>query len=869
MVGLVIVSHSAKLAEGVAEMARGMAGPDVRLAATGGLALPDRPLGTDAELILQAVEQVYSDDGVVVLMDLGSAVLSAEMALEQLAPERRKRVFLSDAPLVEGALAAAVQARLGNSVEQVLAEARAALAPKGVHLGPHLGPGLAPGGLAETTPNAQAELQPGAEHLAPGGAAHSPDEATQSGQRQIVLAVCNRLGLHARPAAQFAQTAGRFAGTKIQVVNLANQRGPANATSTIALAILEIRHGNTIQVTATGPQADAALAALANDNFGDEEQPATATAQPATAPQVAGGRVPPAPQAAADAGDTPFWQGLAASPGIALGPARLLRATVPDVPTHLATDPEAEWQKLVAALDATRKQIEATGQAVARRADAYAAAIFEAHRLFLDDEALLAPARRAIYADKLNAAAAWQRAVDSVAADYRALDDPYLRARAVDVTDVGRQVLVNLLGGERLAPDVGEPGILIAADLAPADTAHLDPQRVLGIAAAYGGPTSHSAILARTFGIPAVLGLGETVLTLAEGTPVLLDGDTGRVWPNPAPALRADYERRAAAARAAEATARGASSGTAITRDGRRVEVFANIGSSADARAAVEAGAEGVGLFRTEFLFLDRRTAPDEDEQFAAYRAAAEALGQRPLTIRTLDVGGDKPLPYVDMGQEANPFLGWRAIRLCLAQPDFFKVQLRAIVRAAAEFPIRVMFPMIAVLSEWRAARALLGEAMSELRQRGLAVPEKIETGIMVEIPAAALRAEPFAAEVDFFSIGTNDLTQYTLAAERGNSRVAGLSDALQPAVLELIRLTVEGAHRHGRWAGVCGELAGDPLAMPVLVGLGVDELSMNGPAIPRAKQIIRGLNYGAERARAPGILELDAAEDVRAALAN
>jgi phosphoenolpyruvate-protein phosphotransferase len=302
-----------------------------------------------------------------------------------------------------------------------------------------------------------------------------------------------------------------------------------------------------------------------------------------------------------------------------------------------------------------------------------------------------------------------------------------------------------------------------------------------------------------------------------------MDGGNGQVWPAPDPELTAEYSRRAEAARLAQAEAKAASAHPAVTRDGRRIEVAANIGSVADARAAGAAGAEGVGLFRTEFLFLDRQTAPDEEEQFNIYRTAAEALGGRPVIIRTLDVGGDKPLPYLDLGREANPFLGWRAIRMCLAQPEFFKVQLRAILRAAAHFPIKIMFPMIAILAEWRAARSLLAEARDEVERAGHPVPERIEIGIMVEIPAAALQAAHFAAEVDFFSIGTNDLTQYTLAAERGNPRVALLADAFQPAVLGLIDQVSEAAHAHGKWAGVCGEMAGDPMAVPLLVGLGLE----------------------------------------------
>lgn len=838
MIGLVIVSHSAKLAEGVVELARGMAGPEVPLAATGGLALPDHPLGTDAGLVLQAIEQVYSDDGVLVLMDLGSAVLSAEMALETLSPERRAHVRLCEAPLVEGAIAAAVQARLGSSLDQVIAEARGALASKIGHLGP-----------------SPSSFQP------------SPTQvgARQGTRVELRLTVPNRLGLHARPAARFVQTAGRFPEADIRVNNLTAGRGPVSAKSINAVTTLGVRQGHEIQITASGLEAEAALAALrvlAEDNFGDVEEsqiPSLKSQIP-----ISNLQSPAVVKASNLQPPTSGFHGLPVSPGIALGPARLFRAAVPDIPTHTIADPQTEWETLTVALEKTRTQIRATRDAVARRADAYAAAIFDAHLLFLDDEALREPARAAIFDEKLNAAAAWQRSVEKVAADYRALDDDYLRARAADVVDVGRQTLLNLLNSAA-APVLIEPGILLAADLSPADTASLDPKLVLGICTAYGGPTSHSAILARTLGIPAIAGLGEAIFDIADGTPLIMDGETGRVWPTPDPELTAEYTRRAEAARLAQAEAKAASTTPAVTRDGRRIEVAANIGSLADARAAVAAGAEGVGLFRTEFLFLDRRTAPDEDEQFNTYHAAAEALGGRSVIIRTLDVGGDKPLPYLDLGHEANPFLGWRAIRLCLAQPEFFKIQLRAIVRAAAHFPIKVMFPMIATLTEWRAARALLAEAHAEVKRDGHPVPDRIETGIMVEIPSAALRADQFAAEVDFFSIGTNDLTQYTLAAERGNPRVATLADAFQPAVLELIRQVVEAAHTHDKWTGVCGELAGDPLAVPLLVGLGVSELSMASPAIPRAKQLIRALDYESARTQAQSALKLETPDAVRA----
>jgi phosphocarrier protein FPr len=542
----------------------------------------------------------------------------------------------------------------------------------------------------------------------------------------------------------------------------------------------------------------------------------------------------------------------------------LFRPAPPTIPTHPTYDPRADWDAIMAAIDKTRAQIRAMRDAVAQRSSAYTASLFDAHLLILEDSSLLQPVCDAIFDDKLNAAAAWARATEKVADAYRALDDEYLSARAADVIDVQRQVLLNLLGEAMRTPVMHSRGILVAPDLTPADTARLDPTSVLGVCTAFGGPTSHSAILARSFGIPAVVGLGEAILDLHEDTQLIVDGAGGQVWIEPDADRLADYTQRIEGERMAREAARVAAAAPAVTRDGRRIEVAANIGSPRDASVAAREGAESVGLFRTEFLFLDRRDAPDEEEQYAVYRATAEALERRPLIVRTLDAGGDKPLPYLNLEHESNPFLGWRAIRLCLAQPEFFKTQLRAIVRVAAEFPAKVMFPMIATLDEWRAARSLLWEAGREVRARGLSAPDHIETGIMVEIPAAALRAEQFAAEVDFFSIGTNDLTQYTLAAERGNARVAALADALHPAVLQLIHNVVQAAHAQGKWVGVCGELAGDARATALLVGLGVDELSMSAPAIPSIKQIVRALDADAARRLAQAALARESAAEVR-----
>ncbi len=821
MVGLVIVSHSATLAEGVAELARGM-GAEVPIELAGGIDAPEPALGTDAARVLEAIERADKGDGVLVLMDLGSAVLSAEMALDLLPEERRERVVLSEAPLVEGAVAAAVTAKLGASLADVAAEARGALEAKVTHLG---------------------SGEPAAPVAALSG----------NGSRTITLTVRNPLGLHARPAARFVQTAAGF-DAEVTVTNVTAGRGPASGRSLNAIATLGVRQGHEIAVAASGPQAGdalAALEALAARDF-DEE---VAVQPPAPSP------------ASPQAGPPGALVGLPAAPGIALGAARHFQAPAPEIPSEPATDPGAEWEALQQALERVRSEIRATRDSVAARAGEYSAAIFDAHLLFLADDALLEPARRAIFEQRRNAAQAWHGAAETVAAEYRSLDDKYLEARAEDLAGVARQVVAELVGGEAPAAVV-EPGIVLAADLTPADTAALDRDLVRGVATAYGGPTSHSAILARSLGIPAAVGLGEQLLDVPEGAPLALDGDAGAVVVDPADELVRDYERRSAEHEAAARRARASAQQPARTRDGRRIEVVANVGSPEDVDAAVAGGAEGVGLLRTEFLFLERDSLPTEDEQYAAYADMAERLQGRPLILRTLDVGADKPLPYLPRRAEANPFLGVRGIRLGLAQPDLLETQLRAAVRAAALHPLKVMFPMVTTLAEYHQAVSVLAGAREQLGEQGEAAGP-MEVGIMVEVPAAALAAEAFAPEVDFFSIGTNDLVQYTMAAERGNDAVAGLADGLHPAVLRLIRGVAEAAEAHGKWVGVCGELGSDPLAVPVLVGLGVSELSVNPPAIPATKEAVRKVDAGAAGRLAREALRLSSAEDVRALVAG
>jgi multiphosphoryl transfer protein len=816
VVGIVVVSHSEALAEGVVRLAREMGGEELSIEAAGGMDEPGA-LGTDAERVRAAIERAVSDDGVLVLMDLGSALMSTEFAIEMLG-DAPGRVLMSEAPLVEGAVAAAVAARGGATLEEVAEEARGALAMKASQLGADAG--AAPGTPAAPAPPADAEA---------------------------ALPVRNAIGLHARPAARFVEVARSF-DAEVRVAK-AGDGEPVRATSLTNVVSLGARMGDTLLVSASGPQATEALEALralADEGFGD------GVAAPPSAPVA---EPPPAAATAPVAGDV--LTGVPASPGIAVGPARRLRGPAGPPPDRSADSPEQERARLDEAIAAAREAIAGDRETVAARAGAADAAIFEAHAVLLDDEALLDPAHAAI-ASGATAERAWHDAAEQVAARYRALDEPLLQERATDVLDVGRRVVSAIVGDGGSAPT--EPGIIVANELTPADTAGLDPSLVAGIATAHGAATAHAAILARALGLPAVVGVGDALTAVDEGTPLLLDGDAGTVQVDPPSELVRDAEQRRERARERRVAARQRAHETGATRDGTRIEVFANLGSAAEADGAVELGAEGVGLLRTEFLFLDRPELPHEDEQTQTLIDIARALDGRPLVVRTLDAGADKPLPALPMPPEANPFLGVRGIRLALQRREVLSTQLRAILRAAAEHPIKAMLPMVATLDEIRAARAVLDEARA---QTGIGAP--LELGIMVEVPAAALTAAKLAPHVDFFSLGTNDLTQYTMAAERGDERLAGLLAGPQPAVLRLVRATVEAATAHGRWVGVCGELAGDPAAAVLLAGLGVTELSMAPALIPEAKAALRAVDLPAAREAGNAALDAEDADAARA----
>ncbi|HUI70950.1 MAG TPA: phosphoenolpyruvate--protein phosphotransferase [Spirochaetia bacterium] len=834
MVGLVIVSHSKKLAEAVGELVAATTVTPIPIATSGGVGEAHGSFGTDAVDVLEAIESVYSPSGVVVLADLGSAVMSAETALELLGPERSGNVRICAAPLVEGGVSAAAQIAINSSLDQVVAEALSALAPKQDHLGE--------GGGTEAA-------APTPEH----GAAPPSHDAPHAESR---ITVHNVHGLHARPASRFVQTVGRFA-SDVKVSNLTRQAGPVSGRSLNKISTLGVRAGDQILVTAVGNDAKAAVDALeqlAQTNFGDRDDagppgPASADGSVEKLPSRPGALVP-------------------VSDGIAVAPAAHLRGADTHVEPRKVTDVAGEVKKLDSAIEAVAAEID---KRIARLRGVLSAddlEIFVAHKAILRDPDLHRDVVSLISDGKDCAEFAWITSIERVAADYRALDDDYLRMRAADVRDVGNEVLGHLTDRGATHISFAEPTILLAEELGPSETASLGTSGVVGIITALGGPTSHAAIIARSLGIPSVTGYAD-LGRIRDGQVVAIDGFEGAVVVEPSADVRDRYIRKRDQWREKRRLSLGAALQPATTADGVTLPVFANIGSPEEAEAAANAGADGIGLLRTEFLFLDRKVAPTEDEQYEALRRVGRAFAGKPIVVRTLDVGGDKDLPYVELEHEDNPFLGVRGVRLYERIQPLVTAHLRAILRAGFEFDMRIMVPMIAEARELRGVLAWLERVHAELELAGIAHRWPVTTGIMVETPSAVQLSADLAAVAKFFSIGTNDLTQYTMAAERGNTSLSDYADSLHPAVLRSIRQTVIGAHNAGIHVAVCGEIAGDIAALPALLGLDVDEVSLNASKIPDVKECVRRSTREGAARLVDKLLRLDSAASVREALAS
>jgi multiphosphoryl transfer protein len=780
VIGIVVVSHSLALADAAVGLAREMVtGDSPAIAVAAGL--DETTFGTDATAVSAAIEQVDGPDGVLVMLDLGSAVLSAEMALEFLDPDVQARVQLTSAPMVEGLVAAYVLAATGAPLDAVATEARNGLLAKQEHIG----------------------------DVALSGSATVVEAADR-----VEIPVPNPHGLHARPAAKLVALVRSF-DARVTLTNLTTGRGPVDAASLSLVATLDARQGHRLRAAAEGPDAEAALAAitdLAATGFGDLD------AAPAAPVRVSTG------------------QGSGVD--VAIGPA-IVPATDVDLSGYVAGDADTERTRSADAVKAVATRL---GEIRDTSAEG---AIFDAHLALLDDPEVKNQVSKALDGGT-PAPQAWSDTLDQIAARFEGLEDPYQRARAQDIRAVRRRILAALTGTPTDDDQAG--GILVVPELDPATAATVDPATVLGIATRAGGATGHGVIVAKSRGIPIITDVGDAAVV--PGQLVAFDAKSRRFVAGPDPETERGFrellDRRVGERR----TAIEHAAAPAETTDGHRIAVHANVGSVADAAAAAKLGAEGSGLVRTEVLFGDRATAPSVDEQAEAFVAIGQAVGG-PITIRTWDAGGDKPLPFFPQPAEPNPFLGVRGLRVFRDRPDLLRDQLAAVCRAATETEVRVMFPMVATAEELTWARGLVGC--------------DIPVGIMVEVPAAALRIDRLAAGLDFVSIGTNDLTQYTLAADRGNAAVAGLADALDPAVLTLIRRVTEVVDD----VAVCGDLAGDPDAAVLLAGLGVSELSAVGPQVPLVKARLRGVSLDDARALAARALTQDSAADVRRLLAT
>lgn len=533
-------------------------------------------------------------------------------------------------------------------------------------------------------------------------------------------------------------------------------------------------------------------------------------------------------------------KGIAASRGYAIGKVALKVNNKQTIIEIKIANVEEEKERFKAAVENSRQQLTKIRDKAAVEMGEDKAAVFDSHLMLLDDPEFTGSVLSSIEGNKINSEKALMDVVDMFLNIFEAMEDEYMRERAADVKDVGNRILNNLLG---ITMDgmgsLNNNTVVVAHDLTPSDTAELDKSKVIAFLTDIGGRTSHSAIMARTLEIPAVVGMGDITNIVRDGDTIIVDGIEGVVLLNPSEAEIEEYTAKKLRLEAEKEELKKLVKLQARTKAGKRVEVVGNIGKPEDVLKVIENGGEGVGLFRTEFLYMDRETMPSEEEQFASYKFVAEKLQGMPVVIRTLDIGGDKKLSYLPLPEEMNPFLGYRAIRICLDKVDLFKIQLRALLRASAFGNIKVMFPMISSTKEFLEAKSILNQCMEELKREGKSFNEAIEIGIMVEIPSAAIMADELAKHVDFFSIGTNDLIQYTLAADRMNEKISYLYDPMHPAVLRLIKMTIEAAHKEGKWCGMCGEMAGEETAIETLLEYGLDEFSMSASSILRAKKII------------------------------
>ncbi|WP_432724329.1 phosphoenolpyruvate--protein phosphotransferase [Staphylococcus equorum] len=541
---------------------------------------------------------------------------------------------------------------------------------------------------------------------------------------------------------------------------------------------------------------------------------------------------------------TNYINGIAASDGVAIAKAYLLVEPDLSYNSEKITDIDAEIAKFNDAIETSKVELTKIRNNAEKNLGADKAAIFDAHLLVLDDPELIQPIEDKIKNDQVNAPTALSEVTGQFITIFENMDNEYMKERAADIRDVSKRVLAHILGVELPNPSIiDESIVIIGNDLTPSDTAQLNKEFVQGFVTNIGGRTSHSAIMSRSLEIPAVVGTKSITEDVKQGDMIIVDGLTGEVIIDPTDDEVIAYENKRERFFEDKKELQKLRNEETKTIDGKHAELAANIGTPNDLKGVIENGAEGIGLYRTEFLYMGRDEMPTEDEQFEAYKKVLETMEDKRVVVRTLDIGGDKELPYLNLPEEMNPFLGYRAIRLCLDQPDIFRPQLRALLRASVYGKLNIMFPMVATVNEFRDAKALLLEEKENLKQEGTDVSDDIELGIMVEIPSTAALADVFAKEVDFFSIGTNDLIQYTMAADRMSERVSYLYQPYNPSILRLVKQVIEASHKEGKWTGMCGEMAGDEIAIPLLLGLGLDEFSMSATSVLKARRQIKGLS--------------------------
>ncbi|MBV9644452.1 MAG: phosphoenolpyruvate--protein phosphotransferase [Verrucomicrobia bacterium] len=824
MVGLVLVSHSRPLAEALGDLLRRLVDPNLRLTCCGGVGQDRAELGTDAIEIQQAIETVYSEDGVLVLIDMGGAILNAETAREFLNLEQQAKVRLSSAPLVEGGMGAAVQAKMGASLDAVANAALQSLLPKQDQ-------------VQDSRPPAPATLVP-----------------ALAGSEILDVTLRNPHGLHLRPAAVLIKTLSGFPG-EVLVENRTASRGPVLARSLIDLMRLQIRQGDLVRFSVSSPQPELvieSIRSLVESHFGEAGK-SDLLSEGVHALDLA--------------------QPFGASGGIAVGRPVLLDRIVYSVPTYMVestSDIEREIEKLGSAVAAAIAEFDCRIDRLKKLLRRPEQEIFDAQRMIFDDPTILKEVQAKIHGEHLNAAAAWHEILSHYAIDRENADDPYLRARAADFREVERAVL-DLLIDEQTGsalPDqpFTEPTLLVCEELTPTLAEQCRRLSMAGVIQLGGGTTSHGAILARALGIPAIGGARKSLEQLLKADRVVINGSQGSLWIDPSPEVLAELVDRQQRERSQRRLTLQESRERAITSDGTPIQVGGNASSANDVLSARTNGADLIGLFRSEFLFHHFDEEPDEHRQLAAYREALEPLGDLfPTTVRLLDVGGDKPLKFLPQPKETNPFLGTRGIRLLLANQRFFRAHLRALLRLAHSFRVQLLIPMITDVSEILAVRKILAEIAGELTKANVSHRWPVPLGAMIETPSAALLIDQLLSHLDFISIGTNDLTQYILCAERGNATLTRFSDSLHPAVLRICEQVIHAAQEREVKASICGEIASDPEALPIWLGLGLREFSVTAAAIPATKSLIRKLRISEIAAQfASNRLSLKGPLDVR-----